>query len=181
MEYGITPGPRQPPVFETDFGTIGVQTCFDVNWHRNWEALRRAGAELVFWPAGFAGGEMLNGLAWINKYYIVSSTWMHATKIVNPLGDDVMATGRFEDWVCAPVNLDYAVIQGGPEIKKLDAVLEKYGRKFLVRTKHVEAWALIEGNAPDVSVPDVLLEFGIMTSNAMLDHNEMKQDAMRPA
>ena len=32
LENGITPGATDPPVFETDFGIIGIQICFDVNW-----------------------------------------------------------------------------------------------------------------------------------------------------
>ena len=31
LNRGICPGPKDPPVFETDFGTIGIQICFDVN------------------------------------------------------------------------------------------------------------------------------------------------------
>jgi len=182
LEDSITPGPLEPPVFHTDFGTIGVQICFDVNWHENWGKLRRAGAEIVFWPSAFAGGEMLNGLAWINKYYIVSSTrFEHPTKIVDVLGDDVVATGRASEWVCAPINLDIAVIQSVAEIRKLERVRAKYGRKVHVRIKHVEAWASLESLSPDVSIPEVLTEFGIETSNDMLDRNTKLQDAKRPS
>ena len=86
LELGVTPGPLDPPVFQTDFGTIGIQICYDVNWYENWTRLSRAGVEMVFWPSAFGGGMMLNSLAWMNKYYIVTSTREHPTKIVNPLG-----------------------------------------------------------------------------------------------
>ena len=182
LKRGITPGPLQPPVFETDFGTIGIQICYDANWHENWRLLREAGAEIVFWPSAFAGGEMLNGLAWINKYFVVSSTrFEHPTKIVDVLGDDVVATGRASEWVCAPMNLDTAVIQSVVEIRKLEPVRAKYGRKVLVKIKHVEAWASIESLSPEVSIPEVLAEFGIETSNDMLARNTGLQDARRPS
>src|SRR3712207_7956687 len=29
---GVRPGPLDPPVFETDFGKIGIQICFDIKW-----------------------------------------------------------------------------------------------------------------------------------------------------
>lgn len=32
IEGGIVPGLKNPPVFKTDFGTIGVQICYDTNW-----------------------------------------------------------------------------------------------------------------------------------------------------
>ena len=179
LRKGITPGPLDPPVFQLDFGKIGVQICFDVNWHENWRKLSAKGAEIVFWPSAFAGGEMLNGLAWINKYYIVSSTRIQTTKIVDVLGDDVVSTGRFGEWVCAPINLDVAVVQGYEFMKKLDKAREKYGRKIDVRTKHVEAWAAIESLSSDVSVGEILHEFGIQSSNEMLARNTKLQDERR--
>lgn len=96
------------------------------------------------------------------------------------LGDDVVATGRAAEWICAPINLDIAVIQSVKEIRKLEKIRAKYGRKFLVKIKHVEAWASIEGHSSDVSVPEVLREFGVKTSNEMLDWNTQLQDARRP-
>lgn len=182
MERGITPGPLDPPVFETDFGVFGVQICWDINWHENWRRLQQKGAEIVFWASAFAGGQMLNALAWIHKYYVISSVrHLHPAKIVNPLGEDVVLTGRAAEWLCAPVNLDVAVIQTVVEIRKLEQVRAKYGRLFDVRIKHDEAWALIEGRSAEVSVPEVLAEFGIETSAQFLARNEAEQAARRPA
>lgn len=68
MERGIEPGPLEPPVFETDFGRVGAQICFDIEWSDGWEKLRRKGAEIVFWPSAFAGGSMVNAKATQNHY-----------------------------------------------------------------------------------------------------------------
>lgn len=32
MEKGLTPGPTDPPFFHTDFGVIGMQICFDLQF-----------------------------------------------------------------------------------------------------------------------------------------------------
>jgi predicted amidohydrolase len=182
LKRGITPGPLQPPVFKTDFGTIGVQICYDANWHHNWRLLNDAGAEIVFWPSAFAGGKMLNSLAWMNKYFVVSSTrFEHPTKIVDVMGEDVAVTGRASEWVCAPINLDVAVVQIVTEIRKLEKVRAKYGSKVNVKILHVEALATIESLSPDISVPDILKEFEIETSNEHLARNTRLQNAKRPA
>ena len=55
MDKGIVPGAAKPPVFQTDFGVIGVQICFDINWPIGWRQLGQAGAEMVFWPSAFPG------------------------------------------------------------------------------------------------------------------------------
>ena len=180
LDRGITPGPLDPPVFELDFGRIGIQTCYDINWHDNWRRLREKGAEIVFWPSAFAGGKMLNGLAWIHKFYVVSSTRIHDSKIVDVLGDDIASTGRFDSWICTPLNLDVAVVQTHQNIKKLDAVQAKYGRAVDIKVHHVEAWARIESRSPEVSVPNVLKEFGLETSDEMFARETKRQDAARP-
>lgn len=181
LDNGITPGSLDPPVFKLDIGTIGVQTCFDINWHENWKRLGEKGAEIVFWPSAFAGGEMLNSLAWINKYYVVSSTRIQATKIVDVLGNDVVSTGRFRDWVCAPINLDIAVIQGWQSIAKLEQIRDKYGRMVNVKLRHDEALGSVESLSPEVSIPDLLKEFDLETSNEMLARNTTLQKRKRPS
>ncbi|MGD9329534.1 MAG: carbon-nitrogen hydrolase family protein, partial [Cyclobacteriaceae bacterium] len=50
---GIIPGPLRPPVFETDFGKIGMQICFDANWFESWAHLKDDGAEIIFFPSQF--------------------------------------------------------------------------------------------------------------------------------
>lgn len=182
LELGITPGPLDPPVFRTDFGTIGIQICYDVNWYENWDRLARAGAEMVFWPSAFGGGKMLNSLAWMNKYYVVTCTrFDHPTKIVNPLGEDVVETGRAGNWICDPVNLDIAVVQSVAHFRKFKDIRKKYGRRFRFRILHVEALATIEGLSAEISVPEVLQEFGIPTARQMLADSTARQKARRPA
>ena len=182
LELGITPGPLEPPVFRTDFGVIGIQICYDVNWYENWSRLARAGAEIVFWPSAFAGGKMLNSLAWMNKYYVVSSTrFEHPTGIIDPLGEDIVKTGRAGTWDCEPLNLDMAVVQSVAHFRKFKEIRKKYGRRFRFRILHVEALATIEGLSTDISVPQVLKEFEIPTSREMLANSTRLQNAKRPA
>ena len=47
LEKGITPG-REACVFDTDFGRIGMQICFDIHWPAGWAELKHRGAEMVF-------------------------------------------------------------------------------------------------------------------------------------
>lgn len=179
LDKGIMPGPIDPPLFELDFGKIGIQTCYDINWHDNWRRLRQKGAEIVFWPSAFAGGKMLNGLAWINKFFVVSSTRIQSSKMVDVLGEDLVSTGRFDNWLCAPINLDVAVVQTYRNINKLDDLRARYGRAVDIRVQHVEAWARIESRSPDVSIPDLLREFELETAEEMFARETVRQDELR--
>ena len=49
MEGGMTPG-REARVFNCDFGKLGIQICFDMEFDYGWEQLERQGVELVAWP-----------------------------------------------------------------------------------------------------------------------------------
>ena len=50
FEGGTTPG-KGYPVFDCDFGRLGLQICFDYAFEEGWRVLRRQGAELVAWPS----------------------------------------------------------------------------------------------------------------------------------
>ena len=49
MEHGSTPG-KEEPVFQCDFGKLGIQICYDMDFDYGWRELARQGAELVAWP-----------------------------------------------------------------------------------------------------------------------------------
>lgn len=179
MERGVAPGPLDPPVFQTDFGTIGVQICYDINWHEGWKKLRQGGAEIVFWPSAFCGGRMLNALAWMNKYCVVSSTRFDPTKICDITGEDVARSGRARNWVCAPLNLERAFLHGWPYWMRYDDIQAKYGRKVLIRHFPEEGWSILESRSADVKVADVLREFDIRTHEEHIARAELMQKKRR--
>ncbi|MEQ9439549.1 MAG: carbon-nitrogen hydrolase family protein [Cyclobacteriaceae bacterium] len=168
MDAGVTPGTPDPPVFQTDFGVIGIQICFDVEWMDGWQQLQRKGAEIVFWPSAFAGGKMINTMAWRHQYYVVSSTLKGTTKICDISGDEIASSGAYNRWgVCAPVNLEKVFLHSWPYSQQFAAIEEKYGRKVRISTQHEEEFSIIESCSPDVKVADILQEFNLKT---MQDH-----------
>lgn len=76
-EFDLEP-PSRPgtatPVFDTDFGKVGIAICFDVNFPEVWQALADQGAELVLWPSAYSAGRSLQAHAINHHYYIVSCT-----------------------------------------------------------------------------------------------------------
>jgi predicted amidohydrolase len=179
MENGIAPGPLEPPVFKTDFGVVGAQICFDIEWSDGWLALRRAGAEMVFWPSAFAGGKAVNTRAWQNKYVVVSSTRKDTSKICDLSGEVVAATGRWNDWACAPVNLEQAFLHTWPFCRRFDDVYAKYGRKIRIRNFHEEEWSIIESRSPDVKIADVLKDFEFQTYEDFIEQADRMQKGKR--
>jgi predicted amidohydrolase len=92
-EEGVTPG-NDYPVFDTDFGRIGILTCWD-NWFvEPARVLRLKGAEILLFPIMGDGDArhwdvMSRARAIDNGVYLVSSNTVgdSASRIVDPTGE----------------------------------------------------------------------------------------------
>lgn len=176
IEMGLSPGPLQPPVFQTDFGKIGIQICFDVLWDDGWSKLRDQGAEIVFWPSAFAGGQMINTKAWQHKYVVVSSTRKNTSKICDITGEVIVQTSRWDkNFFCAPVNLEKAFLHTWPYVEHFDEIKKKYGRKVRITNFQEEEWSIIESLSPDVYIADIMKEFGLKTHEQQTKDSEIAQ------
>jgi predicted amidohydrolase len=94
VEGGLTPG-EEYPVFQTDFGKLGLMICWDIQYPDPARALALAGAEIVALP--IAGGNLTLGHARAieNHLFLVSSGYDYPTEIVDPDGKVVAsATGN---------------------------------------------------------------------------------------
>lgn len=170
MKKGLTPGPTDPPIFKTDFGVIGIQMCFDIQFFDGFKRLGEKGAEIVFWPSSYCGGRALNTIAWMNRFVVVASTRYDPAKICDIDGSDITSSSyRSKHWVCEPINLEKVMIKRWPHSKKLDAIIQKYGRKVKIIIHNEEGWAVIESLSPDVRVADLLKEFKIEGFRTQID------------
>jgi beta-ureidopropionase len=164
---GVTPGPVKQDVFKTDFGTVGLQICFDAEWTDGWHSLKEDGAEIVCFSSQ---GPFLNTLrnhAWLNHYYIVSATGENA-QIIDITGDVIALDGEFARWVCAPVNLEKEFLHIWPHTLKFKDIQKKYKRKIRFKIYHPENWATLESLDPDIKVKDILKEYEIPTYDEQL-------------
>ena len=172
IKDGTMPGPLFQPVIQTDFGKIGVQICFDTLWDDGWEMYQKQGAEIIFVPSAFPGGQMINARAWRHKCVVVSSTRKGISKICDITGEELSNTGFWTSQLCwAPVNFEKAFLHLWPFVKHFPEIQKKYGRKVDIKIFHEEEWAVIESLSPKVFVKDILKEFNLKT------HQEVTIDA----
>ena len=76
-EFDLTPPVevgQDAPVYQADFGRVGMAICFDANFPEVWKRLADAQAELVIWPSAYSAGTTLQAHALIHHYYIVTAT-----------------------------------------------------------------------------------------------------------
>jgi predicted amidohydrolase len=74
IEGGVTPG-NTLPVFDTDFGRIGIMICWDVTFPETARALAMKGAEVIFLPIWGGNLTLAKARAIENQVYLVSSTY----------------------------------------------------------------------------------------------------------
>jgi len=112
---GIRPG-ADYPVFETDFGTVAIQICYDSCFPEITGILARKGAEVILSPTwgttfpdrdGRAEGETLFRVrARDNGVYMVPSVYDGSSMVIDPLGR-ILASSNGETGVFwAEVDLD---------------------------------------------------------------------------
>jgi predicted amidohydrolase len=85
LEHGCTPG-KEEPVFNCDFGKLGIQICYDIDFNSGWRDLARKGAEIVAWPTQSPQRARPAARAIEGHYYIVSSTWRTDACVFEPTG-----------------------------------------------------------------------------------------------
>jgi beta-ureidopropionase len=177
---GFSCGNLFQPVIKTEFGPIGIQICFDIEWDDGWTMLRKQGSNIIFWPSAFAGGKCVNTKAWEHKCVVSSATIKNTAKLCDISGEVIAQTGIWNpNLFCGPVNLEKAFIATWPAVEHFGEIEKKYGRKVKITNFHEEEWTVIEILSPDLRVKDILKEFGIKTHEELIAGVELLQAKSR--
>lgn len=105
IEGGVTPG-SSFPVFDTDFGRIGMMICWDVAFPEPARELARQGAEIILLPIWGGNLNLAKARAIENQVYLVSSTYDMRTGIFD-LEGDLISEGTEESPIAiAEIDLD---------------------------------------------------------------------------
>ena len=180
IENGVSPGALVQPAIQTEYGPVGSQICFDINWDDGWTMLRKQGARIVFWPSAFDGGKMVNTKAWMHKYVVATATNQNNSKLCDISGETVAQTGIWSKYLfCAPVNLEKAFLTTWPYVNRFTDIQKKYGRKVGITHFHEEQWAILESLSPDVFVKEILKEFDLKTHEEHIRSGEIAQNRSR--
>ncbi len=110
VEGGLTPG-NSYPVFKTDFGTVGLMICWDVQFPEPARAMALKGAEVILLPIWGGSETLAKARAIENHVFLVSSSFDMKTFIVDPTGS-VLAEATSEVPVAvADLKLDEKIVQ----------------------------------------------------------------------
>jgi len=160
LEGGTTPG-KEAPVFACDFGRLGMQICFDIEYDYGWSELARQGAELVAWPTQSPQTVRPAARAMENRYYVVSSTWRNNAAILEPTGRITAQIREPEHVLVEQIDLSYAILPWSSQLHNGAALHEKYGDKVGFRYYEDEDRGIFWSNDPHTTIGDMMRSLGL--------------------
>lgn len=165
MESGITPG-KTAPVFQCDFGKLGIQICYDIEWEAGWKELARQGADLVAWPTQSPQTAQPAFRANRYRYYVVSSTWRHNASVFEPTGRIVAQIKAPEDILVSELDLSYAILPWSSKLRKGEALRQRFGGNVGFRYYEDEDRGMFWSNDPKTPVAEMVRALGLVEVEA---------------
>jgi acetyl esterase/lipase/predicted amidohydrolase len=178
LEGGITPG-RDFPVFDCDFGRLGVQICWDVQFDDGWAALAAQGAEIVAWPSASPATAQPAARAARHRYYVVSSTWREDATVFEPTGLVAAQVEGREEILVHQLDLSYALLGWSAPLRDGRALTERYGDKVGYHYEPREDLGLFWSNDPQTTIGAMIRSLGLEEIDAQVERNRRLQDAAR--
>ena len=170
FEGGVTPGGSYP-VFDCDFGRLGILICWDMSYEEAWDALGAGGAEIVAVPS--ASPQTLRPMAEAlrHHYYVVSSTPKDNASVFDPIG-------RTAAQVTSPgvlvheIDLAYAVLHWSEQLHEGRALTERFGAKAGYTYSTREDTGVFWSNDPQVSIGAMIRELGLREMSETIERVE---------
>jgi sugar lactone lactonase YvrE/predicted amidohydrolase len=105
IDGGITPG-KEYPVFDTDFGRVGMMICWDVHFPEVARGLAQRGAEVILMPIWGGNQTLAQARAIENQLYLVASGYDFPTTIYDKKGHAVAAARSDPEVIVTEVDLN---------------------------------------------------------------------------
>ena len=176
LEDGTTPG-SDYPVFETDFGRLGILICWDMGYEEGWEALAERGAVLVALPSASPQTLRPSAEALRHRFYVVSSTPKNNASLFDPIGRVIAQTTDTPGFLVREIDLSFAVLHWSEKLREGRALTARFGKKVGYDYSTREDTGVFWSNDPDVSIGSMIGELGLREMDS-----EMKRmdDAAKP-
>ena len=178
LTEGTVPGGTDAPVFTTDFGVIGIQICFDVNWWENWRSLKAKGAKLIFFPSAYPAARQIAMLALMNECYVATSNQRGPCAVYDITGAVLASSGHYQHWAAAALPLGKRLFEVDFHAAKARQIQAKYGAKVELTWFHDDDWFTLASLDRDLTVEDLIAEFGL---TPLEDYRQRAGGAVRAA
>ena len=177
LEGDITPG-SEFPVFDCDFGRLGIQICWDMSYEEGWLALARHGAELVAVPSASPQTIRPSCYALRGQYYVVTSTPCDNASIFNPIGLTVAQTTSAPVLV-QEIDLAYAILHWTPQLDEGRSLTKRFGNRVGCLYSARENTGVFWSNDPGKTIGAMAAELQLPELGAQIEDCRRRQDSAR--
>jgi predicted amidohydrolase len=180
LKPAVSPG-REIKVHQTDFGRVGLATCFDVNFPEVWSQLADKGAEVVLWPSAYSAGTSLQAHALNHHYYIVTSTLMSDCIVYDITGERLLyqhSTGVNVSRIT--LDLDRSIYHENFNLQKRDKLLQEHSND-VAQEKHfeMEQWFVLKAARPGISARGLAQQYGLEELRHYIDRSRAAINKLR--
>jgi len=161
MEDGATPG-NSLPVFDCDFGKLGIQICYDMDFDEGWTELARKGAELIAWPTQSPQTSQPAFRAKEHRYYIVSSTWRNNASIFEPTGKIAAQITPPHSILVHELDLSYALLPWSSKLRNGEALRKAYGDRVGFHYYEDEDCGIFWSNDRRTTIGEMARSIGVL-------------------
>ena len=153
-----------------------------MNWWSSWSRLKQKGAKIVFFPSAYPAAKQVAAIALANQFFVVSSAQSRKSRILDIVGDAISVSGRFQPYAAAALPVGSGSSRSISTTRRARAILKKYGPKVEVVWHHEDDWFTLASLASDLSVDDLIAEFGLTPLDEYrIRANKAVDEARKPA
>ena len=180
LDPPVEPG-IEAPVYNADFGCIGMAICFDANFPEVWKHLADQGVELVIWPSAYSAGTTLQAHALNYNFYIVTSTWKGDCTVYDITGKEILYE-KSEGINASRITLDLdrGIYHENFNLEKRDRMLKDY-KGSLDQELHMEReeWFVLKASRPGISVRETAHKYRMEELRDYRNRSRREIDRMR--
>jgi predicted amidohydrolase len=159
FEAGVTPGDAYP-VFECDFGRLGILICWDMSYAEAWSELASAGAEIVALPSASPQTLRPAAEALRHHYHVVTSTQRDNATLFDPIGRTAAQVTE-AGMLVHEIDLSYAILHWTETLQEGRALTERYGARAGGVYSPREDTGIFWSNDPKITIGEMMRELGL--------------------
>ena len=179
LEGGITPG-NTFPVFDCDFGKLGIQICWDMSFEDGWLELAQKGAEIVALSTASPQTAQPSSYALRGKYHVISSTHKHNASVFNPIGRITKQITE-QGVMVFQLDLSYVLLHWSPTLNEGQSFKQKYGDRVDFIYYAEENTGMFWSNDRALPIQQMVKTMGEIEIADQLERSRLRENALRDA
>jgi predicted amidohydrolase/acetyl esterase/lipase len=180
LEGGVRPGTGYN-VLDLDFGKVGVQICYDIEYPEGWRRLAEKGAELVLYPTQSPQLTRPGMYAATHEYWVVSASFRNNASFFEP-GTGLVAAQITEpkQTLVHEIDLSYIILPWSSRLKNGEAFREAFGDRVGYRYSQSEDRGIFWSNDPGRPIGQMARSLGLLeTTTEQQKRARDAQDRLR--